>query len=74
MPKIWRESCVQTEYTFIRKGKEEVRRATHWIYTSGEVCSMLSEAGFIVKDLFGSFECDAYELGSERILLIAEKR
>ncbi len=69
-----RESCVQTEYTFIRKGKEESRRAAHWIYTSGEVCSMLSKAGFIVSDLFGSLECDAYELGSERILLVAEKQ
>ncbi len=69
-----RESCVQTEYTFIRKGKEESRRATHWIYTSGEVCSMLSMAGFIVSDLFESLECDAYELGSERMLLVAEKQ
>lgn len=69
-----RESCVHTEYTFIRDGKEESRHATHWIYTSGEVCSMLSKAGFNVTNLFGTFECDAYELGSERMLLVAEKR
>ncbi len=69
-----RESCVQTDYTFIRNGKEESRRATHWIYTSGEVCSMLSKAGFIVNDLFGSLECNPYELGAERIILVAEKQ
>ncbi len=69
-----RESCVHTDYTFIRKGKEENRRATHWIYTSGEVCSMLSKAGFIVSDLFCSLECDEYTLGAERMLLVAKKR
>jgi len=69
-----RESCVQTEYTFISKGKEESRRAAHWIYTSGEVCLMLSKAGFIVNDMFGSLECDAYELGAERMVLVAEKQ
>lgn len=68
-----RESCVYTEYTFIRNGKEETRSATHWIYTSGEVCSMLMNAGFSVRDLFGSLDCDAYELGSERLVLVAHK-
>ncbi|HEY9733852.1 MAG TPA: class I SAM-dependent methyltransferase [Drouetiella sp.] len=68
-----RESCVRTDYTFIRDGKQESRQATHWIYTSGEVCSMLSKAGFKVRDLFGSLQFDAFELGSERMLLVAEK-
>jgi hypothetical protein len=68
-----RESCVHTEYTFIRDGKEETRNATHWIYTSGEVCSMLMNAGFSVRDLFGSLDCDGYELGSERLVLVADK-
>ncbi len=35
---------------------------------------MLSKAGFIVTDLFGSLDCDAYELKSERLLLVAEKQ
>lgn len=68
-----RESCVHTKYTFIREGKEESRKAAHWIYTSGEVCSMLEQSGFVVRDLFASTECDPYELGSERILLVAQK-
>lgn len=69
-----RESCVQTAYTFIRDGKEESRNAMHWIYTSGEICAMLLKAGFNVCDLFGSLDYDPYELGSERILLVAEKQ
>lgn len=69
-----RESCVQTEYTFIRDGKQESRHATHWIYTAGELCSMLSRAGLFVDDLFGSLEGDEYALGSERVVLVAEKR
>lgn len=68
-----RESCVQTTYTFIRNGKEEVHHAVHWIYTTGELCSMLKTAGFSVIDIFGSLDCDPYELGSDKMILIAEK-
>jgi SAM-dependent methyltransferase len=68
-----REGFVKTDYTFIRNGNEEQRQAVHWIYTAGEVCAMLETAGFSVLNLFSSTECDPYLLGSERLLLVAEK-
>lgn len=69
-----REGFVKTDYTFICNGIEEQRQAIHWIYTAGEVCAMLETAGFNVQDLFSSTECEPYALGSERLLLVAEKR
>jgi SAM-dependent methyltransferase len=69
-----RGGYVKTDYTFIRDGKEENRHAVHWIYTAGEVCAMLETAGFAVLDLFSSTECEPYSLGSERLLLVAEKQ
>jgi len=69
-----RESCVETDYIFVHDGKEEIRRAVHWIYTTGEICSMLEKVDFKVLELFGSTECDSYELGSEKLLLVAEKK
>jgi len=69
-----REGYVKTDYTFIRNGNEEHRQAVHWIYTAGEVCAMLDNAGFRVLELFCSTECEPYVLGSERLLLVAEKQ
>lgn len=67
------ERCVDTDYTFIKNGQEQSRKARHWIYTSRELCSMLAGAGFQVIEMFGSLEGEAYSLGSERLILIADK-
>lgn len=69
-----RLSCVETNYTFMRAGKEEKRQSTHWIYTCGELCAMLESSGFSVLELLSSTDFEPYELGSERLLLIAEKQ
>jgi len=68
-----RQSLVETDYTFVSKGKEEKRRALHWIYSAGEVCHMLEQADFVVDDLFSSTDCDEFSLGDERLLLVAHK-
>ena len=69
-----RQGCVKTDYTFIRDGHEEHRRAVHWIFTAGEVCAMLEKSGFSILELFCSTDCESYILGSERLLLVAEKQ
>lgn len=66
-------SFVETEYTFIKGGKEEKRKSTHWIYTAGELSHMCEQAGFTVVEMFGSAECEPFELGAERMLLVARK-
>jgi len=69
-----RLSCVETNYTFIQNGTEEKRQAVHWIYTAGQICKMLEETGFAIKDLYGSTDCDLFELGADRLLLVAQKK
>jgi len=64
---------VETEYTFILKNKEEKRQAVHWIYTIKEVCFMLEQAGFSILELYGTAGFEQFELGAERMLLVAEK-
>ncbi|MBU6450132.1 MAG: class I SAM-dependent methyltransferase [Cyanobacteria bacterium REEB67] len=67
------DSRVDSEYIFIENGKSEARTATHWIYTTGELCKMLEEAGFGDFELFGSTDGEPFALGSERLLLMACK-
>ncbi len=69
-----RLSCVETTYTFIQNGKEERRQAIHWIYTSGELCRMAEQAGFTIVDLYSSTEGEEFTLGSDRLLLLAQKK
>ena len=57
----------------IKGGKEEKRKSTHWIYTAGELSHMCEQAGFTVVEMFGSAECEPFELGAERMLLVARK-
>ncbi len=68
-----RLSCVETNYIFIRDGKEERREAVHWIYTAGEICRLLEQADFVIDDLFGTTDCDPFGLGAERLLAVASK-
>lgn len=68
-----RLSCVETNYTFIRDGKEEKRQSLHWIYSCGELSTMLESADFSVAEILSSTDFEPFELGSERMLLIAEK-
>lgn len=68
-----RHSRVESIYTFIQNGKEERRTAIHWLYTSGEICRMLEEAGFSVQHLYSSLEGDMFKLGDERLLVLAER-
>ena len=69
-------STVSTTYTFIQNGKQETRKAVHWIYTCGELCDMLKTAGFSVVDLLASTDLETAEpfaLGADKLVLVAEK-
>ncbi|CAN5541494.1 class I SAM-dependent methyltransferase [soil metagenome] len=69
-------STVATTYTFIQNGRQESRKAIHWIYTCGELCDMLKAAGFSVVDLLSSTDLEAAEpfaLGADKLVLVAEK-
>lgn len=79
------ESYVKTTYTYLHapdaapgaiKGPTQgiaQRTAVHWIYTVGEVSHLLSEAGFSVESMYSSCDFTSFELGADRLLLVARK-
>lgn len=67
------ESRLDIQYTFIRDGKVDVREASSYIRTLAELRRMLSRAGLEATGYFSSLDRKPYELGSPRLLLVAEK-
>jgi SAM-dependent methyltransferase len=67
------ESRLDTQYTFIREGRRETRDASYSIYTLAELRRMLSAAGLLATEYYGGFDRRPYEMGSQRLLLVAEK-
>jgi len=68
------ESCLETETTFVRNGKTEVRKFWHWVYTVGELRRMLAEAGLKTIELYGSTDMQPFALGSHYLHLVAQKQ
>jgi cyclopropane fatty-acyl-phospholipid synthase-like methyltransferase len=68
------ESRLDIQYTFIRDGHADTREASSYIYTLAEIRRMLSHAGLHATDYYSSVDRQPYELGSGRLLLVAEKR
>ena len=68
-----RHNLLDTEYTFISNGTEERRQAKHWIYSVGELCVMLEQAEFEVVSLFANLDGDEFQLGDEKLILVARK-
>jgi SAM-dependent methyltransferase len=70
-----RESRLDTTYTSLVNGCVADRRVAHnYVFTSGEHVAMLDAAGFTTLDLLDDLDGTDFELGSERLLLIAERR
>ena len=67
------ESCLETKGTFVRDGKEEVRMFWHHIYTLAEIRRMLAAHGLDTLETLSSFERAPFALGSEQLILIAQK-
>ncbi|MBZ5577487.1 MAG: class I SAM-dependent methyltransferase [Acidobacteriia bacterium] len=67
------ESCLEIEYSFLRGGVQETRPAVSRIYTVAEIRRMCEEAGLATVSIHGSLDGGPYQLGSPRLLLVAEK-
>ncbi len=67
------ESCIETTYTFIRNGSRETRTGVQWVYTVGEVRSMLERAGLTILRLLKSCDGQPFELGAPMLLVVAAK-
>jgi len=67
------ESRLDIQYTFIRDGKVDVRDASSYIFTLAELRRMAARCGMTAIEWFSSLDRQPYELGSPRLLLVAEK-
>lgn len=67
------ESRLKTEFTFVREGKVEKRKSSQQVYTVAEVRRMMREARLDAVQLYGSTEEEPFQLGSPRLILVAQK-
>lgn len=67
------DSCLETKGTFARDGKEEIRMFWHHLYTLAEIRRMLANSGLNTIDTFSSFERAPFVLGSQQLILVAQK-
>ena len=64
---------LDSTFRFIRGDRHEQKKSSHWIFTVADICTMCEAAGLNVTGLLGSLTGEPYEIGSERLLLIARK-
>jgi SAM-dependent methyltransferase len=64
---------VENRYTVSRDGRSETKLASQRVYLLRELSDLHERAGLSVRAIFGSPEDEPFELGSERLLLVAEK-
>ena len=64
---------LDSTFRFIRGDRHEQKESAHWIFTVADICAMCEAAGLHVTGLMGSLAGEPYEVGSERLLLVARK-
>ncbi len=68
------EARLDIDYTFIRDGEVDTRPSSSYIFTVAEICRMHGKAGLEVVELLGSIAGEAFQIGSQRLILISQKR
>jgi SAM-dependent methyltransferase len=69
-----RESRLDTTYmTLLNDRVVDSRTAHHYVFTSKQILDMLEAAGFEAFGLYGDLEGAPFELGSERLLIVAQR-
>jgi SAM-dependent methyltransferase len=68
-----RSGRIENRFTISRGGQTETKLASQRVYTVNEVIRMLEKAGFDVVDFFGSQGEAAFELGSQRLLIVGRE-
>jgi SAM-dependent methyltransferase len=67
-------SRVESEWTFIgADGGREVRESSIRVYSYAELTALLREAGFVSFDAYDTRSGEPFELGADRLTLIATK-
>ena len=68
------DSRLDTEYTFVRNGQAENKASSHVVYTIAEIKRLLADSGLTVDSLLQSLDEQEFQLGSQRLLLVARKQ
>jgi len=68
------ESCLNIDYTFVRDGTIETRPTASYVFTTAELRRMLDTAGFHALSFHGGVAGEPYQLGSPRLVIIAQRR
>ncbi len=68
-----RHSRLDTTVTFERDGEALSREMSVWVMTSGELVRLFVHAGFDVEHLHGDLDGSPFELGSQRLLVVARR-
>lgn len=67
-------SRLDNEYTFVQRGNIETRPSSHGIYTVAEIRRLLDQVGLATRALYGSVDEQPFQLGSPRLILVAQKQ
>jgi len=67
-------SRLDVDYTFVRGSSVETRPASSYVFTVAEIGRMLEAAGFGEIVLHGGMAGEPYQLGSPRLVIIAQRR
>ena len=68
------ESCLNIDYTFVRDGTIETRPTASYVFTSAELRRMLDAAELKTLAFHASVTGEPYQLGSPRLVIIAQRR
>jgi len=67
-------SRLDVDYTFVRGSSVETRPPSSYVFTVAEIGRMLEAAGFGEIVLHGGMAGEPYQLGSPRLVIIAQRR
>jgi len=68
-----REGRLNIQYTFVRGGVVDTRPSSSYVFTVSELCRMFTQAGLQPAKLLGSVNGEPYQMGSPRLIVVAEK-
>jgi cyclopropane fatty-acyl-phospholipid synthase-like methyltransferase len=66
-------SRLETDYTFVRGDRVEKKFGSHRIYTYREFANLLTAAGFVDVESFGSVGGEPFAFGSQGLFFVARK-
>lgn len=64
---------MESRWILVKDGDVQVRNFSHWIYSAGELGSMLAESGFQHIKFYGNLEGADYDQDAKRLIAVAHK-